>query len=307
VTGTRSGLLVVDKPAGATSHDVVAQVRRWARTRKVGHAGTLDPMATGVLLLGVGRATRLLGHLALAEKTYEATVRLGLSTTTDDAEGEPLARVAAGAVDETQVRRALGAMVGEIDQVPATVSAVKVGGRRSYERARAGEQVELQPRRVTIHELTVRDVRSVPDAAGGLVDVDLTVRCSSGTYVRSIARDVGAVLGVGGHLTRLRRTAIGTPDRGVTLADAVALPETVEGADVPLLPMGDVARRFFDCVTVDADAARAVEHGRRLDLEAEPADADPVAVLDEGGDLLALYTLDRPRADGSHAPLAVLA
>jgi tRNA pseudouridine55 synthase len=306
VTRARSGLLVVDKPAGVTSHDVVARVRRWTRTRKVGHAGTLDPMATGVLLLGVGRATRLLGHLTLAEKTYEATVRLGLSTTTDDAEGDPLVRVPAGAVDETQVRQALGAMIGDLDQVPATVSAVKVDGRRSYERARAGEQVELQPRRVRIHELTVHDVRSATGATGGLVDVDLTVRCSSGTYVRSIARDVGAVLGVGGHLTRLRRTAIGTPDRGLTLADAVALPETVEGADVPLLPMGDVARRFFACVTVGADAARAVGHGRRLDLEPESAGAEPVAVLDEGGALLALYRLDLSRPDGSHAPLAVL-
>jgi tRNA pseudouridine55 synthase len=304
-----SGLLVVDKPAAMTSHDVVARVRRVAGTRKVGHAGTLDPMATGVLLLGIGRATRLLGHLTLAEKTYDATVRLGLSTTTDDAEGEPLRRTSATDVAESDVRAVLAGLVGEIDQVPSTVSAVKVGGRRSYERARAGEEVELAPRRVTIHELGVHDVRRVEDDLGVLLDVDLTVRCSSGTYVRAVARDLGATLEVGGHLTRLRRTRIGGRDRGVALADAATLESlgTVAGPDeVPLLTMGEAARRFFTCVSVGPDEARAVGHGRRLHLHPDPPEEDPVAVLDPDGALLALYRRTDTHEDGSHAPLAVL-
>jgi tRNA pseudouridine55 synthase len=305
VSEAPTGLLVVDKPAGMTSHDVVARVRRAVGTRKVGHAGTLDPMATGVLLLGVGRATRLLGHLALAEKTYDATVRLGQSTTTDDAEGEPLQRGDAGTVTEADVRRELGAMVGEVDQVPSTVSAVKVAGRRSYERARSGEEVELAPRRVTIHDITVHEVRESADAERRLVDVDLTVRCSSGTYVRAIARDLGRALGTGGHLTALRRTAIGEPGRGVTLDEAVAL-DDLAGGEVALVPMGTAARRFLRCVSVGEAEARAVGHGRRLTLDVDLADDEPVAVLDGDGRLLALYRRVDPRPDGDHAPLAVL-
>lgn len=304
-----SGLLVVDKPAGITSHDVVARVRRVAGTRKVGHAGTLDPMATGVLLLGVGRATRLLGHLALAEKTYDATARLGMSTTTDDAEGEQVHRASAIGVTEADVRAALGGIVGEIDQVPSTVSAVKVGGRRSYERARAGEEVELAPRRVRIHDLAVHDVRRVEDDQGVLLDIDFVVRCSSGTYVRALARDLGATLQVGGHLTRLRRTRIGDRDRGVGLADAATL-DTLAGPDalpvLPVLSVAEAARRFFVCVGVGPDEAHAVRHGRRLHLHPDPPDADPVAVLGPTGELLALYRRTNGRDDGSHAPLAVL-
>ena len=198
---SESGLVVVDKPAGMTSHDVVARVRRLAGTRKVGHAGTLDPMATGVLVLGLNRATRLLGHLMLTEKAYDATIRLGVATTTDDAEGEVLATAPTDGLDEASIRGVLAGFVGEIDQVPTAVSAIKVDGVRAYQRVRDGEQVELEPRRVTIHELTVHDV-SGPD-------VRITVRCSSGTYIRAIARDAGAALGVGGHLTALRRTAVG--------------------------------------------------------------------------------------------------
>jgi tRNA pseudouridine55 synthase len=306
VNEARSGLLVVDKPAGMTSHDVVARVRRLAATRKVGHAGTLDPMATGVLLLGIGRATRLLGHLALAEKTYDATVRLGLATTTDDAEGEPLERVSAEEVDEERVRAALGDMVGDIEQVPSSVSAVKVAGRRGYERVRAGEAVELAPRSVTIHDLRVHALRR----GDGWLDVDVTVRCSSGTYVRAIARDLGAVTGVGGHLTSLRRLAIGGPERAVTLADTASLTDLHEvkdaGGEVPVMDMGEAARRFFTCVVLGDDDARAVSHGRPLRLEPDPGDADPVAVLDGDGHLLALYRPTDARPDCSHAPLAVL-
>ena len=195
---TDSGLVIVDKGPGMTSHDVVARVRRLAGTRKVGHAGTLDPMATGVLVIGVERATRLLGHLMLTEKRYDATVRLGVATTTDDAEGEVVASVAVTAT-ESEIRAAFAAQVGEILQVPTSVSAIKVDGKRAYQRVRDGEEVELKARPVTVHELRVHDI----DGA----DVRISVHCSSGTYIRAIARDVGAALGVGGHLTALRRTA----------------------------------------------------------------------------------------------------
>ena len=205
------GLVVVDKAPGMTSHDVVARVRRLAGTRKVGHAGTLDPMATGVLVLGVDRATRLLGHLMLTEKAYDATVRLGVSTTTDDAEGEVTASTPASHLQPGLVQAELGELVGDILQVPTAVSAIKVDGKRAYQRVRDGEQVELRPRPVTIHSLVVHDQR----VAGDWLDVDISVRCSSGTYIRAIARDVGAALGVGGHLTALRRTAVGSFDLSV--------------------------------------------------------------------------------------------
>lgn len=200
-----SGLVVVDKAAGMTSHDVVAKVRRLAGTRKVGHAGTLDPMATGVLLLGVNRATRLLGHLMLTEKAYDATVRLGAATSTDDAEGELGEQRSTELLTEDDVRSAAGAFVGDLEQVPSAVSAIKIDGERAYKRVRAGEDVAIPARPVTVHELLVTDVRR----DGPWLDVDLSVRCSSGTYIRAIARDLGAALGVGGHLTALRRTAVG--------------------------------------------------------------------------------------------------
>jgi tRNA pseudouridine55 synthase len=295
-----SGLLVVDKPAGMTSHDVVGRVRRLAGTRKVGHAGTLDPMATGVLLLGVNRATRLLGHLALSDKAYDATIRLGLATTTDDAEGEPLpsaSGVEARSALPGDVRAALQAMVGEIDQVPSAVSAVKVDGKRAYARVRAGEQVELPSRRVRIDEIAVHDVRPV----GDWVDVDVSVRCSSGTYVRAIARDLGETLGCGGHLTALRRTAIGSGERAVTLNDAAVLDDLEPGA-VPLMPMGAAARRFFPVVEVGEEEAVRVGHGKRLTLGLA---VSPTAVLGPTGELLALYEPAPAREDGDCKPVAV--
>ena len=299
------GLLVVDKAPGMTSHDVVARVRRLAGTRKVGHAGTLDPMATGVLLLGLGRATRLLGHLALAEKTYEATIRLGVATTTDDAEGEVLDRAPVDSVGEAEVRAALAAMVGEVDQVPSAVSAVKVAGRRSYERVRAGEQVELAARRVVIHQIEVHRVLGVDHAAGSVVDVEVTVRCSSGTYVRAIARDLGTELGVGGHLTALRRTAIGAGERSVSLADAHPL-DALQGADpLPVIGMGEAARRFFDWVEVSADDAVRVGHGKRLTLGLPASRTAPTAVVGPDGALLGLYAAAEPRDDGDAKPMAV--
>jgi tRNA pseudouridine55 synthase len=285
--GRTSGLVVVDKPAGITSHDVVARVRRLAGTRKVGHAGTLDPMATGVLVLGVERATRLLGHLMLTDKCYDATARFGVATTTDDAEGEVVATVPAGDLDEAAVRAALAEQTGDLLQVPTAVSAIKVDGKRAYQRVRDGEEVELAPRPVTVHELVVHDVRF----EGDVVDVDLSLRCTSGTYVRAIARDAGARLGVGGHLTALRRTAVGPYGLDVArtldqLADAFAV-----------LPIADAARAAFPGVELGDQAAADVRVGRKLDLELTGL----TAVFAPDGEFLALY---EPR-DGRARPVAV--
>ena len=273
-----NGLVVVDKPGGMTSHDVVARIRRLAGTRKVGHAGTLDPMATGVLLVGVNRATRLLGHLTLTQKAYDATVRLGASTSTDDAEGETLATASVVHVTEDDVRSAAGAFLGDIEQRPSAVSAIKVDGKRAYARVRDGEQVELAARPVTVFELLVTDVRPAGDA----LDVDLSVRCSSGTYIRAIARDLGEALGVGGHLTALRRTAVGP----FGLPDAHTLDAL--GESFALVDISDVARRCFTTVDLDEEQARDVGYGRKLALDL-PDSSAPVAVLDPAGTFLALY------------------
>jgi len=250
------GLCIVDKPAGWTSHDVVARVRRWAGTRRVGHAGTLDPMATGVLVLGVGRATKLLGHLALTAKSYDATICLGRSTVSDDADGEVVAISPAGHLSDDSIRAATPAYVGTIDQVPSAVSAIKVGGRRAYARVRAGEQVVLAPRAVEITRLDVVAIRR--DQA--VVDVDVSLDCSTGTYVRAIARDLGTALGVGGHLTALRRTRVGP----FTLAGARTLDE-LAALDSPVqLPLPAAVAVCFARRDVDAEEAGLVAHGRFL-------------------------------------------
>jgi tRNA pseudouridine55 synthase len=291
---TEPGLVVVDKAGGMTSHDVVSRVRRLAGTRKVGHAGTLDPMATGVLVLGVDRATRLLGHLMLTEKAYDATVRLGESTTTDDAEGESTSTASTGQVTDEAVRAAFATQVGDIEQVPTAVSAIKVDGKRAYALARAGESVELAARPVTVHELTVHDLRRGSSSAGTeTVDVDISVRCSSGTYIRAIARDVGAALGVGGHLTALRRTAVGP--YGLDVA------RTLEelGESFAVLPIADAARVAFASYDLDERQASDVRFGRRLGLELSGL----TAVFAPDGAFLALY---EPTADASIArPVAV--
>ena len=270
------GVVVVDKPAGITSHTVVARVRRLAGTRRVGHAGTLDPMATGVLVLGIERATRVLGYLTLAEKSYDATIRLGVATNTDDAEGEVVSERSADAITEDAVRTGLAALTGELDQVPSAFSAVKVDGVRSYARARAGEEVQLAARRVTIRRLDLLAVRR----GDGVLDLDVSLDCSSGTYVRAIARDLGAALGVGGHLTALRRTRVGP----YALDRARTLDELAEAFDV--VPLADVVAATFPRRDVDAAAATDLSHGRRL-----PARGDgpgPVGVFGPDGRLLAL-------------------
>jgi tRNA pseudouridine55 synthase len=277
VTEPPSGLVIVDKPSGWTSHDVVARLRRTLGTRKVGHAGTLDPMATGVLVVGFGRATRLLGHLMLTEKTYAATVRLGVVTSTDDAEGEVLATVSTDHVSEADVRAAVAGRVGEIDQVPSSVSAIKVDGKRAYARVREGEDVDLPARRVTIHEAEAGEFRRDGDA----LDFELRVRCSSGTYIRAIARDVGAALGVGGHLTALRRTSVGP----FTLDDAR---DNTDLEHVVVTSIDDAARLAFPTLELDDAQATDVRFGRPqpgLDLGSD----GPVALFDQHGTFLALY------------------
>ncbi len=256
-------LVVVDKPSGMTSHDVVARVRRLAGTRKVGHAGTLDPMATGVLLVGVERTTRLLGHLALADKEYAATIRLGVATVTDDAEGEVTSTVDASTVTLDAVERELESMRGDILQRPSSVSAIKVDGVRSYTRVRDGEEVELPSRPVTVSRLEVLSMRRDEP---GLVDLDVVVECSTGTYVRALARDLGLALGVGGHLTALRRTRVGP----FGLDAARSLDELEEAFAV--VPLADVVRAMFEAVDVDEATADRVLHGGRLPTALLPGD-----------------------------------
>jgi tRNA pseudouridine55 synthase len=284
------GLLVVDKPAGLTSHDVVARGRRLARTRKVGHAGTLDPMATGVLVLGIGRATRLLGHLALGDKAYLATIRLGATTVTDDAEGDVLATADASGVTDEALAAGLAALTGPLSQVPSSVSAVKVDGVRSYARVRAGEQVELAARQVVVSRLDLLARRGD--------DLDVAVECTTGTYVRALARDLGAALGVGGHLTALRRTRVGPfgLDRAHTLTDL----DGDDTVDVAVVPLDAAVRAAFPVRLLDGAEAVDLSHGRRL---APTGAAGPVGAFAPDGRCVALVE-DR---DGEARPTVVFA
>lgn len=274
------GLVVVDKPAGITSHDVVSRVRRLAGTRRVGHAGTLDPMATGVLILGVNRATRLLTYLVGADKEYTATIRLGAATVTDDAEGEVVSTASTAHITVEAVAGVMEPLRGEIQQVPSTVSAIKVDGQRAYARARAGEEVELKARPVVVSTFELLESRR----DGDFLDLDVRVVCSSGTYIRALARDLGASVGVGGHLTALRRTRVGA----FGLSGASTLEELAERFVVT--PMADVARSMFpvrelsDAETVD------IGYGRPLD----PTGATALtAALATDGRLMALL-IDAP-------------
>jgi len=305
-----SGLVIVDKPGGMTSHDVVARIRKLAGTRRVGHAGTLDPMATGVLVVGVERATRLLGHLALTDKEYAATVRLGQSTDTDDAEGDVLpaagpVRPVSGVCEQT-LRAALAGFTGEISQVPPQISAIKVGGQRAYRLSRSGAVPELSARPVTISRL---DLLATRPAGDGLLDVDVAVTCSTGTYIRAIARDLGAVLGTGGHLTALRRERVG-PYR---VGDARTLDQLAGRFE--LTPLAQAAAAAFRSLQLSAEQARLVSHGARLPAAAAGEHAGaagfgsaagarpdaPVAAFAPDGSLTALLV----RQDDEMRPLAV--
>jgi tRNA pseudouridine55 synthase len=295
VRAVTDGLTIVDKPAGMTSHDVVARIRRLARTRRVGHAGTLDPMATGVLVVAVGRATRLLNHLDLDAKSYAARIRLGESTTTDDAEGELLLRTDASALTDAQIEVARDGFVGEILQVPSSVSAIKINGERAYKRVRAGETVELAARPVTV---TRFDILAITRAGVG-VDVDVEVDCSSGTYIRALARDLGTALSVGGHLTRLRRLRVGRFD----LTQARTLEQLAELDDPVTLPMAAAVRAALPVREVSAAELTELSYGRALAAGAPTADGAIYAAIGPDGMVAALLQDE----DGQARPVLVFA
>ncbi|MER8046338.1 tRNA pseudouridine(55) synthase TruB [Streptomyces sp. NPDC094032] len=288
-TEASGGLVIVDKPAGFTSHDVVAKMRGIAKTRRVGHAGTLDPMATGVLVLGVERATKLLGHLALTEKEYLGTIRLGQTTITDDAEGEITASVDASKVTREQIDAGVAELTGAIMQVPSKVSAIKIDGKRSYARVRGGEEFEIPARPVTVSSFRVYDVREGTAEDGTpVMDLVVSVVCSSGTYIRALARDLGAGLGVGGHLTALRRTRVGP----YKLDSARTLEQLQE--ELTVMPVGDAAAAAFPRWDVDEKRAGLLLNGVRLDMPEFPAGA--VAVFGPDGRLIALVESQRGKA-----------
>ncbi|MFI5805529.1 tRNA pseudouridine(55) synthase TruB [Streptomyces sp. NPDC051561] len=289
VTKTPDGLVIVDKPSGFTSHDVVAKMRGIARTRRVGHAGTLDPMATGVLVLGVEKATKLLGHLALTEKEYLGTIRLGQDTLTDDAEGDIISSTDASAVTREGIDAGVAELSGAIMQVPSKVSAIKIDGKRSYKRAREGEDFEIPARPVTVSSFQVYDVRpAVAENGTPVVDLVVSVVCSSGTYIRALARDLGAGLGVGGHLTALRRTRVGP--YGLDAAKTL----DAHQEELTVMPIADAAAAAFPRWDVDEKRAALIMNGVRIDMPAY--ERSPVAVYGPDGKFLALVEDQRGKA-----------
>ncbi|MFE1886351.1 tRNA pseudouridine(55) synthase TruB [Streptomyces diastatochromogenes] len=288
---TPDGLVIVDKPSGFTSHDVVAKMRGIARTRRVGHAGTLDPMATGVLVLGVERATKLLGHLALTEKEYLGTIRLGQNTVTDDAEGDITSSTDASKVTRDAIDAGIAKLTGDIMQVPSKVSAIKIDGVRSYKRAREGEDFEIPARPVAVSSFTVYDVRdAVAEDGTAVLDLVVSVVCSSGTYIRALARDLGADLGVGGHLTALRRTRVGP----YKIDSAKTLDQLQ--AELTVMPIAEAAAAAFRRWDVDAKRARLLLNGVRLEMPETYAGAGSVAVFDPEGRFLALVEEHKGKA-----------
>ncbi|MDM4762631.1 tRNA pseudouridine(55) synthase TruB [Galbitalea sp. SE-J8] len=287
-----SGILLVDKPGGVTSHDVVARARRALGTRKVGHAGTLDPMATGLLVLGVDSSTRLLTYLVGLDKVYSATIRFGVATDSDDADGAVTATTDAAHLTDARLTAALAGQVGDRDQVPSAVSAIKVDGRRAYDRVRAGETVELAARRVRIESIDVLGVRR-PGADGGdaTVDVDVRVACSSGTYIRAIARDAGDETGVGAHLVALRRDRVGPFD----VADAVPMVEDADrrvafgdGLAARLREPASVASALFATRALDDAEALALRQGKRVPIGSAAGESGPIAAIDPDGVLVGI-------------------
>jgi tRNA pseudouridine55 synthase len=299
---TADGLLIVDKPAGWTSHDVVARCRRLCDTRRVGHAGTLDPMATGVLVLGINRATRLLTFLVGCDKTYTATIRLGQSTITDDAEGEVTAKHEVAGLTGAAVEQAVASLTGEIAQVPSSVSAIKVDGQRSYARVRAGQDVVLVARPVTVSRFEILDQRTGSVQGQEVWDLDVIVDVSSGTYIRALARDLGTALGVGGHLTELRRTRVGR--FGLESAHSITELEVAsEADDIPLISLAAAARDSFESRELTGPEATAVGYGQRIPsspagrtqpIAAFAPEGNLVAMLDESGTLAKAHVVFSP-------------
>ncbi|NCW43155.1 MAG: tRNA pseudouridine(55) synthase TruB [Actinobacteria bacterium] len=284
------GFLVVDKEPGMTSHDVVAIARRALGTRKVGHAGTLDPMATGILVLGFNNGTRLLQYITNGDKTYEATVVLGAATVTDDVEGEVISRADVSAVTDEQIEAEMAKMRGTIMQRPSSVSAVKVDGERAYNRVRAGERVELAAREVTISQLDIKEVRRIEN----VIEVDIEVMCSAGTFIRAIARDCGNALAVGGHLNSLRRTRVA----GFGLDKSISL-TALKAGEFSTLGLVDVARTTFSTRELEPNEINELSFGRPL--SANPDEAIYAAIF--GQDLVALLC----NKDGLAKPIAVFA
>lgn len=288
---------MLDKSEGWTSHDAVAKSRGALGTRKVGHAGTLDPMATGLLLLGAGPATRLLTHLVGLNKTYTTTIRLGVATVTDDREGDRTAAaraedIAAVLADPARIQAAVAELTGDIEQAPSAVSAIKVDGKRAYDRVRAGEQVELKRRPVTIHEFTIGQPRAAAEADGTrVIDIDATVRCSTGTYIRALARDLGSALGVGGHLTALRRTHVGP----FSVDDAGTIEQLVAREGVRILEPAAVARTLFPELALSEQQTADLGHGKRVEV-VDLADAPLVAAIAPDGRLVGLVSVKAGRA-----------
>ena len=290
---TASGLLLVDKPEGFTSHDVVAKLRGIVGTRKIGHAGTLDPMATGLLVIGVNSATKLLTFLVGEDKTYIATIRLGASTITDDRESEYLSVASSGDVDaltELDITNAIRPLTGEIMQVPSSVSAIKVDGERAYAKVRGGDEVKLAARPVTIARFEVLgEMRRETIGDQQFIDLDVIIDCSSGTYIRALARDLGVALEVGGHLTALRRTRVGA----YQVTDSQALADLKKG-EVKLFPIADAAREAFDVRELSADEVVDLRHGKRIEVGviAENATAKDrvIAAFAPTGELIAMLT-----------------
>lgn len=280
------GLIILDKPAGMTSHDVVSKVRRITGTRRVGHAGTLDPMATGVLVLGVERSTKLMNHLILTDKTYQATIRLGVATSTDDAEGTVLSTASATGLDRAGIETAVGTLTGDIMQRPSSVSAIKIDGQRAYALVRAGQQVDLAARPVTIDRF---EIVSGPRYPADCCEVDVEVDSSSGTYVRALARDLGELLGVGGHLTALRRTRVGV----FTLEQALTLEELAELADPIVLPLPRAIAATMPVRRLTPGEASELTFGRTI----EPAGIEGTyGGIAETGDAVALLRESDGRA-----------
>ena len=272
-----NGFVIVDKPLGITSHDVVHKIRKICNTKKVGHAGTLDPEASGVLVVGLGKATRLLTYIVADNKTYQATIRLGQNTSTDDAQGEITSENDCKNITDQEISNCLLSFIGDIDQVPSSVSAIKVGGKKAYEIVRSGEKVELTPRRIHVSAIDLHEIKRT----NNLIDLSVTVHCSSGTYIRALARDIGKKLNVGGHVTSLRRIQSGR----YKITDALNL-ENVNVDKIKLISMADVAMELFPSVKVELDEIQDLIHGRFIRKTHEPAQT--IALVDKKPSLVAL-------------------
>ena len=272
------GFALINKAPGITSHDVVAQARKRYGTKKVGHAGTLDPMATGVLVLGIGSATRLLQYVTDGTKKYEATIRLGQSTHTDDREGEVVATTNAAGISEDEIKSGIKNFIGKIKQKPSSVSAIKIDGKRAHQRVRDGEVVDIPARDVEVMDIEIANISIV----GEFVDIQVAVTCSAGTYIRAIARDLGDLLKVGGHLTSLNRTLVSPFD----------ISECADLTDSKLISTADGISRILPVRTIDLAEANEISFGRAIDASNK---SGAVAALDQGGEFIALL-LDKELA-----------